>query len=151
MGRSTLLREEEKGSILAFSKSGLNVSQISREIGRSRTVIANFLKNPESYGQKRSTGRKAILNDRDKRRIIKKASNSTTSCAQLASFTGKNVSVTTVWRTLKQSKHIVLGVLRKAPHLTVRHKAARIDFALRNLETNWDSVRKILCLSLHVY
>lgn len=86
MGGSTLVRE---GSFLVYSNSGWNVSQISREIGRSGTVSANFLRNPLDYGKERSTSRHPILDDRAKRRIIEKASTSIAPCAQSAAISGK--------------------------------------------------------------
>jgi len=84
MPAGRLLSEGEKGRIKAYNDAGFNVSEISRKIGRTRCVITNFLRNPEEYGVKRSSGRKPKLDDRDKRRIILEASNSFASCSTIA-------------------------------------------------------------------
>lgn len=109
MGRGSLLCEQEKDLILAFSKSGLNIKyrEISREIGRSRKVITNFLKNPGEYGKKRSTGRKPVIDNRSKQCIVKKSSNSFVSCSRLVSLSARKVSKMTVWRMLNKCDHIV--------------------------------------------
>jgi len=70
MPAGRLLSEGEKGRIKAYNDAGFNVSEISRKIGRTRCVITNFLRNPEEYGVKRSSGRKPKLDDLDRRRII---------------------------------------------------------------------------------
>jgi len=140
MPAGRLLSEGEKGRIKAYNDAGFNVSEISRKIGRTRCVITNFLRNPEEYGVKRSSGRKPKLDDRDKRRIILEASNSFASCSTIAAGCTKPVSRMTVWRALKTSEVIVRGILKKAPSLKPRHKTARLQFAENNLQRNWASV-----------
>ena len=44
------LSENEKRKFLAFRKSRFNVTLIAKKISRSKTVVNNFLKNPEEYG-----------------------------------------------------------------------------------------------------
>lgn len=150
MPRGTVLSDEEKGKIGAYEDEGLNYAQISRKVGRSRCVIASFLKNRQKYGKKYKTGRKPKLSDRDKRMIINKASNSFVSCAQLAGQCSKRVSKMTVWRVLNSSETIVRSVMKKVPTLRPHHKTARLQFASNNLDTDWNSVCKkcgfrILC------
>lgn len=140
MPRGSYLNNEEMGRIRAYNEAGYNNSEISRKMGRTRCVISNFLKNPEEYGAKRCHGRKPVTNDRDKRRILMKASNSFESCATLAACCSKPVSRMTVWRTLQSSDNIVRGVLRKAPSLKAHHKTARLQFVENNLARNWASV-----------
>lgn len=140
MPRGLRLSDEEKGMIIAYKDSGMSFSEISRKIGRTRCVIANFLRSPENYGKARRTGRKPKLSKRDKRRILNQASNSTTSCRQLAALASKPVSATTVWRTLHMSDHIVSATMKKAPTLKPHHKEARVKFASNNLDTCWDMV-----------
>lgn len=142
MPRGTVLSDEEKGKIVAYEDEGLNYAQISQKIGRSRCVIRSFLKNRDKYGKKYKTGRKHKLSDRDKRIIIKKASNSFVSCAQLAGQCSNKVSKMTVWRFLNSSETIVRSVMKKVQTLRPHHKTARLQFATNNLDTDWNSVCK---------
>uniref|UniRef100_A0A1I7XJZ2 HTH_Tnp_Tc3_1 domain-containing protein n=1 Tax=Heterorhabditis bacteriophora TaxID=37862 RepID=A0A1I7XJZ2_HETBA len=61
MARGSLLNDIAKGNILAFSDAGLNRTEITREIGRSRNVPVNFLRAPGEYGIKKSGGRPSKL------------------------------------------------------------------------------------------
>jgi transposase len=56
MGRKASLSEMEKGQIMAFEDAGLNISEISKKIGRSRNVIMNFIQNKDPYGTKSAPG-----------------------------------------------------------------------------------------------
>ena len=86
MGRGSLLSDFEKGQILAKKEQGLSNRRIARDLGRSHTVVDNFIKNPEEYGTRRSAGRPSLLSDRDKRRTLREASNSTKSSMEIRSF-----------------------------------------------------------------
>jgi len=57
MGRAQQLTDVEKGQIIAYKNSGININQISSKIGRSRCAVANFLKNPGNYDTNKSPGR----------------------------------------------------------------------------------------------
>uniref|UniRef100_A0A1I7X3K3 HTH_Tnp_Tc3_1 domain-containing protein n=1 Tax=Heterorhabditis bacteriophora TaxID=37862 RepID=A0A1I7X3K3_HETBA len=67
VARGFLLNDIEKAEILAFSDVGLNRTEIARKIGRSRNVVANFLRAPDEYGIKKSGGRPTKLGKREKR------------------------------------------------------------------------------------
>lgn len=55
MGRKKSLSEVEITSIGIYKKMGFSNRQIAKEIGRSETVIRNFLKKGEDYGKKKET------------------------------------------------------------------------------------------------
>ena len=57
MGKGTKLSELEKGEITDLKRVGKSQKEISKAIGRSKTVICNFLKSPNKYGTRKSTGR----------------------------------------------------------------------------------------------
>ena len=61
------LTDIEKGKIIALKDSGSSGREIARQIGRSRAVIPNFLKDSASYGSTKRTGRKRTLNKWDER------------------------------------------------------------------------------------
>uniref|UniRef100_A0A1I7X8V1 ZZ-type domain-containing protein n=1 Tax=Heterorhabditis bacteriophora TaxID=37862 RepID=A0A1I7X8V1_HETBA len=68
VARGFLLNDIEKAEILAFSDVGLNRTEIARKIGRSRNVVANFLKAPDEYGIKKSGGKPTKLGKREKKK-----------------------------------------------------------------------------------
>lgn len=70
MGRATALTDIEKGKILALKSQNWSANKISQEIHRSRHVVQNFLRQPQTYGKNKSTGRPSSLTARDCRRII---------------------------------------------------------------------------------
>uniref|UniRef100_A0AC35TNN2 HTH_Tnp_Tc3_1 domain-containing protein n=1 Tax=Rhabditophanes sp. KR3021 TaxID=114890 RepID=A0AC35TNN2_9BILA len=52
MGRGKMLTQYEIGQILAFNADGINVSEISRRLNRSRCVISTLIPGPANYGKK---------------------------------------------------------------------------------------------------
>lgn len=52
MPRAKRLTEFEKGQIVALSSSGLSSRDIAEKIGRSKTVVNNFLSLKDNYGKK---------------------------------------------------------------------------------------------------
>ena len=74
---TSLTEEEERGIIKGLSHSGMGVRAIAREIKHSLCVVQNYLKNTESYGNKKHPGHPPKLSDKDKRQIVNAASNST--------------------------------------------------------------------------
>lgn len=143
MPPGSTLSNEERGKILAYKESGMSISLISKKLHRSRCVIRNFIQSPSSYHIIKRTGRKHKLSDRDQRLLLNKSSNSSLSCAKLASIMANKVSKTTIWRTLNRCKHLKSSKLIKAPCLLPRHKIARLQFAKEHLSVDWDSVSKI--------
>ena len=61
MPRGTALTDIEKAKILALKDSGGSRREIARQIGRSRAVIQNFLKDPAYYDSTKRTGRKRSM------------------------------------------------------------------------------------------
>uniref|UniRef100_A0A1I7WFP9 HTH_Tnp_Tc3_1 domain-containing protein n=1 Tax=Heterorhabditis bacteriophora TaxID=37862 RepID=A0A1I7WFP9_HETBA len=65
VSRASLPNDIKKGKILTFSDAGLNRTEIAREIGRSRNVVANFLRAPGKYGIKKRGKRQTKLGKRE--------------------------------------------------------------------------------------
>ena len=62
MGKGKTVTGIECGWILELHRPNLSQCVIASEIGRSKTVIANFIKDPGAYGTKKHTERpKKIL------------------------------------------------------------------------------------------
>lgn len=140
MGIGTNLSEYEKGQIAAFHQQGLSCRQIQQLIGRSKTVINNFLRDPANYGTRKSTGRPSKVSDRDKRQIIRKASNSVASCSNIKKDLGLEVSSETVRRVIQKNPNIRRQRLKKAPAIRRENRRKRVDFARRNVRKDWSEV-----------
>uniref|UniRef100_A0A8R1HPC5 HTH_Tnp_Tc3_1 domain-containing protein n=1 Tax=Caenorhabditis japonica TaxID=281687 RepID=A0A8R1HPC5_CAEJA len=80
MGRGNPLTDEQ-GLIDANSTLGMSNQQTAVFIGRSLNVVNNYIKDPRHYGTKKPPGQPSLFSDRDKRNIVRKASNAVTSCA----------------------------------------------------------------------
>ena len=57
MFQGSKLSDFERGRICELHKQGLSQLAIAVEIHRSKTIIFNFLNDPESYGKAKSTDR----------------------------------------------------------------------------------------------
>ena len=129
MGSVKKLNESEKKQIPQLKQQRLSVAKISKVIRRSRRVIHNFLKNVEGYDKKKSTGRPSSLSDRDKRVILRVASNSQLTKKQIMEKCSIRASVSSVRRVLLSCKNIKRLKLKKKPSLTTKHKVERLRFA----------------------
>lgn len=141
MGRGSRLTEIERGKIMAFHHVGKSNRWISENIGRSHTVVGNYMRKQTEYGTTTSTGRPSKLTCRDRRRIIRVASNSTKSANQIKAELGLTVSKWTVYRALQKSSVIVRKKLKRAPALKKEHVVKRLQFARENMTTDWKTVR----------
>ena len=137
MPRGTYLTDVEKGKILAFLENELSFREISRKLDRLDRVVRNFAKNHSQYGKNKTGGPKRKLSERDRRRIVKAASNSMKSLSQISADCGVKVSNSTISRMLNESRAITRQSLMTVPRLLTRHKTARMEFAKKNLRTNW--------------
>ena len=103
MPRGTYLSDVEKGKILDFLENELSFREIGRKLGRSDKVVRNFAKNQSQYGKNKTGGPKRKLSERDRRRIVKAASNSMKSLSQISADCGVKVSNSTISRMLNES------------------------------------------------
>ena len=101
MPRGFSLSKQEQGKILAFKDQNLKFREIARKLGRSVTVVGNFLSNPKNYGQTKRSGRKKILDH-----INRLASNSTLSLKSIKASTGVSVSKTIIWRSIIENSQV---------------------------------------------
>ena len=61
MAKAKKLSLVERGRIVELHKQGLLQRAIAAKVGHSKTVILNFLKDPEGYGTKESSGRHGTI------------------------------------------------------------------------------------------
>lgn len=129
MPKGTQLSDFEKGQIVAFRQCGLSGREISKRIKRSKTVVYNFLKNPEMYGMKKRTGRPEILTRREKRRIVRRACEKKETANEIRQNLSLPCSTRTVQNVLSKHPQVSYGKLVSRPPLTKHRKKRRVDFA----------------------
>ncbi|PIC17508.1 hypothetical protein B9Z55_023726 [Caenorhabditis nigoni] len=140
MGRGKPLTDFEKGQITAKNAQGLSNRQIAQDLGKSLDVVNRFVKDPSHYGTKNSPGRPSLLTIRDKRQILRKASNAVTTCTKIKSDLNLSVSNETVRRVIQKSNFIKYRKMKKAPKLTSIHRQKRLEFARKNARTDWTQI-----------
>ena len=57
MAKGAKVSKFEKGEITALKRVGKSQREILKALGRSKTVICNYLKSPNMYGARKPTGR----------------------------------------------------------------------------------------------
>lgn len=142
MARGTLLTQQEKDSILDLRKKGRSYGEIAKEIKRSKCAVHNFLNNSLNNRQKKRVGRKKKLSDRQRRSILRTASNRSISSSGIKNQLGLNVSRWTVNRVLQSAPNLVLMKKKKSPPLKPIHKENRLGWAKDHMTWNqeWKNV-----------
>ncbi|EFO99641.1 hypothetical protein CRE_24833 [Caenorhabditis remanei] len=140
MGRGKPLTDFEKGQIAAKNDQGLSNRQIARDLGRSLVAINRFIKDPLNHGTKKSPGRPSLLTVRDKRQILRKASNAVITCSKIKCDLNLSVSNETVRRVISKSKFIKYRKMKKAPMLTSVHRQKRLGIRSQNIRTDWRQI-----------
>jgi IS30 family transposase len=140
MPKGKVLTEREKGQIEAFHQEKVGIREIARRIGRSHQVVMNFLANPKGYGKTKRKPRKSKLSDRDRREIVRMASNTSKSLAQIKQNLKLDVSRETIRQVLVKSPYIKRAKKMRAPNLTPSHIEKRLVFAKTNMNRQWDLV-----------
>jgi len=84
MPRAAKLSQLERGRIVELQKQGLPQRAIAAEVGRSKTVVYNFLRDPDIYGKSKSSGRPKTISPTLGRRIKRVARAKYLKIAQMA-------------------------------------------------------------------
>lgn len=142
MPRGRLLTDFERNRITELARAGVKIREIGRRLNRSHTVVMNYLADPAGYGKNHAGGKPEALTKRDKRIVLRLASNSTKSIRGIKTAAALKASRWTIWRVIKRSKHIVRAKLHVGPKLTQMHKDARLSWAEDRIQdrTDWTSV-----------
>jgi len=105
MGRGKMLSEVEKATIDAYKISGKSNREIAKLLERSSNAIDQYLNSKGKQVVRRKRGPRPNLSERDKRRIIAGASQTTKGCRRIRNKVTPHVSKSTVHRVLKESPH----------------------------------------------
>ena len=109
MPKRSQLNDVEKGKIEAFHQEKVGIREIARRIGRSHQVVLNYLKSPAGYGKNRKKSHKSKLSERDKREIVRIASNSQKPLQQIRQELNLSVCRETIRQVLVKSPYIKRG------------------------------------------
>lgn len=142
MGRGKPLAETEIGKIIALKEENYSNRDIARRIGRDPWTINNFVKNKENYGKHRRGRTSKATTERERRSILREASNSAATARKIKEKVGTTASVHTVRRVIKQCPHLRRQKLQKKPRLLQHHKNARLELCREHLhwKTEWQQV-----------
>ena len=83
MAKGTKLSEFEKGENIALKRAGKSQREITKALGRRKTVISNYLKSPKKYGTRKPTGRPEKLSPQFKRRIVREVKKKISSTSKI--------------------------------------------------------------------
>ena len=113
---------------MTYSHGKKKFSFIDNKIKRSRTVVSNFIKNPEMYGETKCPGRPPKLTATARRRLLREASKGKSCSKELQQKLQLDVTPRRVRQVLNQSSNLVYRTRKKAPALTKQHKEKRMEW-----------------------
>lgn len=142
MGRGKRLSAEEIGRIKALHEEGYSNRNIAGRINRSSRVVNNFVRNMENYGKNYRGGIQTATTERERRNILREASNSCCTARKIKQAVQSTASLRTVQRIIKKCAHLKRRRLQKKPVLTQRHKENRLNFARNHMgwTDQWQTV-----------
>jgi len=143
MPRGKHLSDFEKGQILALHHSCNSISDIARELERSRDVIRSFLSAPESYGTKKRAGRPKKLTDAGKRRILREVINGNLGSASIVKALQLPVKARRVRQVLQDAEHLRYKRMQRTPAMKERHEKERESWAVEKVSwsvSKWSQI-----------
>lgn len=133
---------EEKALIKYLDQNGLSQSKIAMEINRSRAVVQNYLKCPDSYDTIKRSGRKPTLSRRTENIIFKKATQELKNATQIKADLGLGMSTQQIRRIIKSAGPVVYRKMLPKPRLKPHHIEARLAWARKYMtfDEEWKKV-----------
>jgi len=128
------LTDFERGQIVALKSTGLSHQKIAIEIKRSKSAVTYFLANRENHGKIKRSGRPPKVTPRDRRSILRLASNTGASSAKIKDTLNLPYHRSTVKRVLNNSPNHNYCKRKGKPPLKPIHKIARLEWAKSHME-----------------
>jgi transposase len=113
MDRGKRLTAEDIGSIKCLREEGYSNREIARRIHRSAKVVNNFVQDIENYGKNYRGGIQTATTARERRTILRDASNSTITPRKINEAIESAASLRTVQRLIKKGAHLSRRNLKK--------------------------------------
>jgi transposase len=132
------LTKLEQGKILAYSSANMSIRDVAKAVGRSKSVVHAFLKNPEGYGTKKSLGRSRLLKIHYRTRLRRYASTGEYTANQLHQELNIDASARTVQRELQRRDYLAFEKANKSPCMTTHHKMMRVAWVERQIRLRTD-------------
>ena len=146
MPKGQKLNSVEKAQIDALKhNSNLSIRRITKIINRSDCVVRNYLKNSNGYCQKSTPGRPPKLNNRDKRSIIRAASNSQKPSRLPCEVPSVDITPRRIRQILDEFGYLKYKKMLCKPYLTKKNITDRLKFA--NFHMNWEQEWKSVVFS----
>lgn len=143
MPRGLQLTRVEIGEINALKEQKLSNREIAKRIGRSRSVVNNFINLGPFYGKIKRSGRKRTVSPRLKRLMISKATIENMNAGQIKAELNLQIGVRRVHQILYKKPQPQIAIVMKKPKLTPKHIKARLEFA-RNHMSWTDAWRQVI-------
>lgn len=142
MPRGTHLTAEERAIITTHKEYGLSNRLIATKIGRSVSVVCNFLNLGENYNTASRSGRPSLLTSRKKNIICHEARRNKLNARQIKQKLALPVGVRRVQQVLKANHNLRYTKMMKKPQLQQHHKEARLRFSRDHMAwtREWQSV-----------
>ena len=124
-----------------MKRVGKSQKEISKGFGHCKTVICNYLKSPNKYGQRKPTGRLEKISPQFKRRIVREVKKKTLSISKILK------SLVNVPRTIRRhlnNEKIKLKKIIHRPRLTMKHKEKRLEYTSQYQTMSAKEWRKVV-------
>ena len=144
MPRGSQLDANERVKILTLHEEKLSVPAIAKRTTRSKTVIYNFLRNPQAYDTQNHRSSRKKMTVRDERRLLRLASISPMYARELKVQLELPISPSRVRSCLNGIVHLKYLKPKTEPRLTKLHKDARLRWAKKHVKWGDDEWRNIV-------
>lgn len=134
MPRGPQLTQEEKSKIDALNGINISISEIAKTLNRSRKLISNYIRSPNTYGTRKRSGRPLSYSPQDKNRLIRTVSNQPMSTSRLVEALDLSISSRTTRRILFDSPTLAYKKMMRTPMLLPRHMNKRVQWATEKVQ-----------------
>lgn len=136
MPKGNYLSETEKAQIAFLQRQGLSNRKIALEIGRSRTVVCNFVLKGENYGVKPPTSGNTKTTKRQRNQLIALASKGKNTTMEMIAELDLPIKKSRACKILNSSGHFKYTKRQRIPSLKPHHITARMAWAQKYVLVN---------------
>jgi transposase len=140
------LTDKQKYEIIILRDQNYKINEIADKMKINRKTVMNWINNYEQYGnierKKESGGKRktSIENDHDIINIVKENNDlSLTDIKNTLESENIKISVSTVYRRLIENDYVYKFPIKK-PFLTEEHKKKRLEWAIKNVDRDWNKI-----------